>query len=278
MLKAHSEKICAVCFDGEGKYFECSLEYGREDDSASQAHNIFDILRRVDETGCKEAFVRCPSPEGVGLAVYNRLLRSAAFRVLDIDFGIPVYGLTGQTGSGKGYIGRILSESGTAVIDTDALARQAVRSPEVIRKLKAEFGEDIFSGEVLNRAELARRAFSDDERTKALNAITHPEITRLTLEAIHEAEKAGAKAAAIDAPVLFESPLTALCDKIICVTAPEDIRLSRIIERDGITREDALLRLRAQRDAEYYKSKSDIVIVNDGNTDVRELLRRKDLI
>ncbi|MBR6701652.1 MAG: threonylcarbamoyl-AMP synthase [Clostridia bacterium] len=276
---AHREKVCAVCFDGEGENFECSLEFGREDDSAAQAHKIFDVLRRVDETGCSQAFVRCPSPGGVGLAVYNRLLRSAAFRVLDLDFTVPVYGLTGQTGAGKGYAGKILSELGMSVIDTDLVARQAVLSPEVIRSLKAAFGDDIYAGGVLDRGELARRAFSDEKKTRLLNSITHPEITRLTAGLIHEAEKSGARAAVIDAPVLFESPIAALCDKIICVTAPESVRIERIMRRDGISREQALLRIGAQRDEEYYKSKSDIIIVNDGKNDIKtEILNRKDLI
>ena len=278
-LEAHSEPVCAVCFDGEGKHFKYSLEYGREDDSSSQAHRIFDVLRRVDETGCKKAFVRCPSPDGVGLAVYNRLLRSAAFRVIDLDFSIPVYGLTGQTGAGKGYVGEILANLGMSIIDTDLVARQAVRNSEVINLLKAEFGEDIVVDGALDRAKLARRAFADKMKTQALNSITHPEITKLTAELIHKAESDGAKAAVIDAPVLFESPLAAVCDKIICVTAPEETRLARIMERDGISREDAILRMKAQKDEEYYKSKSDIVIVNDGNTDIAgEILNRKDLI
>lgn len=278
-LKAHREKICAVCFDGEGEQFECALEYGREDDSLSQAHRIFDVLRRVDETGCSQAFVRCPSPDGVGLAVYNRLLRSAAFRVIDLDFGIPVYGLTGQTGAGKGYAGEILAQLGMAVIDTDSLARQAVEIPEVVTRLKEEFGDDIYKDGVLDRGELARRAFASEEKTRALNSITHPEITRLTAGRIHSARESGAKAAVIDAPVLFESPLTAVCDKIICVTAPESVRTERIMRRDGISREDALMRIGAQKDEEYYKSKSDIILVNDGSADLKqEIFNRKDLI
>ncbi len=273
-VKAHSYKVCAVCFDGEGEQFDCSLEYGAQGDSEAQAQRIFDVLRRVDETGCREAFVRCPSPDGVGLAVYNRLLRSAAFRVLDLNFKSPVYGLTGQTGAGKGYVGEILSDFGINVIDTDSVARRAAEAPEVIKGLKVEFGEDIFEGGKLNRKELARRAFADKEKTLALNRVTHPEITRLTVELIHKAEESGAKASVIDAPVLFESPLAVLCDKIICVTAPESVRLERIMSRDGISREDALARIKAQRSEEYYKSKSDTLIENDGETDIADTVKK----
>ena len=261
---AQKETVCAVCFEGEGKHFENYIEYGSENDADSQAHSIFDALREVDKTGCNTAFVRCPVSSGVGLAVYNRLLRSAAFRVIDLDFTIPVIGLTGQTGAGKSTVCTILKDKGCHIVDTDLLARKAVENPEVIERLCDKFGDDIISGGVLDRRELARRAFATPEGTKALNLITHPEITRLAVEEIHKAESEGAKAAIIDAALLFESPLTAVCDKTVCVAADEKIRLERIMKRDGISESDARLRMNAQPDEEYYKSKSDIIINNNG--------------
>ncbi len=261
---AQKETVCAVCFEGEGKYFENYIEYGSENDADSQAHSIFDALREVDKTGCGTAFVRCPVSSGVGLAVYNRLLRSAAFRVIDLDFSIPVIGLTGQTGAGKSTVCTILNDKGCHIVDTDLLARKAVENPEVIARLCEKFGEDIVNGGALDRRELARRAFATPEGTKALNLITHPEITRLAVEEIHKAEADGAKAAIIDAALLFESSLTAVCDKTVCVVADEKIRLERIMKRDGISEADARLRMNAQPDEEYYKSKSDIIINNNG--------------
>ncbi len=263
-VHAQKETVCAVCFEGEGKHFENYIEYGSENDADSQAHSIFDALREVDKTGCNTAFVRCPVSNGVGLAVYNRLLRSAAFRVIDLDFSIPVIGLTGQTGAGKSTVCTILKDKGCHTVDTDLLARKAVENPDVIAKLCEKFGSDIISGGVLDRRELARRAFATPEGTKALNLITHPEITRLAVEEIHKAEAEGAKAAVIDAALLFESPLTAVCDKTVCVVADEKIRLERIMKRDGISESDARLRMNAQPDEEYYKSKSDIIINNNG--------------
>ena len=261
---AQKETVCAVCFEGEGKYFENYIEYGSENDAQSQAHSIFDALREVDKTGCSTAFVRCPVSSGVGLAVYNRLLRSAAFRVIDLDFTIPVIGLTGQTGAGKSTVCTVLKDKGCHIVDTDLLARKAVESPEVVARLCENFGDDIISGGVLDRRELARRAFATPEGTKSLNLITHPEITRLAVEEIHKAEAEGAKAAIIDAALLFESPLTAVCDKTVCVVADEKVRLERIMKRDGISEADARLRMNAQPDEEYYKSKSDIIINNNG--------------
>ena len=268
-LLAHKETVCAVCFEGEGKYFEKYIEYGKENDDISQAHKIFDALREVDAIGCKKAFVRCPVSSGVGLAVYNRLLRSAAFRVIDLDIGIPVIGLTGQTGAGKTTVAAILAEKGCHIVDTDILARKAVENSEVIGMLCERFGGDIVKGGVLDRRELARRAFASSEGTSALSAITHPEITRLAIEEIHTAEKNGAKAAVVDAALLYDSPLVAVCDKNICVVADQKIRLERIMNRDSISETDAKLRINAQPPTEYYTEKSDIIINNNGE-DIEE--------
>ena len=264
-VKAQKEETCAVCFEGEGKHFNSFIEYGKADDSLTQAQHIFDSLRQVDEMGCKRAFVRCPVTTGVGLAVYNRLLRSAAFRVIDLDIKIPVIGLTGQTGAGKSTVALKMKEEGSCIIDADILARKAVESRDILERLADSFGNDIVSGGVLNRKLLAERAFASEEKTRLLNSITHPEITRLAIEEIHKAENGGYKDAVIDAPVLFESDLAVFCDKIICVVADKETRLKRIMLRDGITKEEALRRMSAQRDEEYYTSKSDEIIYNKGD-------------
>ena len=266
-LYAQKDTVCAVCFEGEGKYFEKYIEYGKENDGLSQAHRIFDALREVDAMGCARAFVRCPISSGVGLAVYNRLLRSAAFRVIDLDINIPVIGLTGHTGAGKTTVASMLKNMGYAIVDTDVLARKAVENAEVINLLKKNFGEDIVNDGILNRSELAKRAFSSEEGSRTLNLITHPEITRLAVEEIHKAEKDGAKAAVIDAALLFDSCLTYFCQKTISVIADEETRLRRIMKRDSIDRESAMLRINAQPKAEYYIKNADIVIDNNGDID-----------
>lgn len=267
---AQKTPVCAVCFRGEGAQFPLSIEYGSPDDGAAQAHDVFDALRRIDALGCKRAFVRCPDPEGVGLAVYNRLLRAAAFRVIDLRLCIPVLGLTGQTGAGKSTVAALLEARGCAVIDCDQLARTAVTLPEVQQALCAAFGDDLLTDGVLNRRLLARRAFATPEQTAALNAITHPAITRLAVEAIHAAEAAGAPAAVIDAALLFESDLTALCSRTVAVVAPEAQRLARICARDGISEADARLRMAAQPPADAYQAQADLVLENTGDLSALE--------
>ena len=164
----------------------------------------------------------------------------------------------------------MLREKGCAIVDTDILARKAVENPEVISSLCEKFGDDIIVNGELDRREIARRAFATKEGTQALSAITHPEITRLAIEQIHSAYESGSKAAVIDAALLFDSPLACICDKTVSVVAPENIRLERIIKRDGISEADALLRINAQPKAEYYIEKSDIIINNDGKENLDE--------
>ncbi len=272
-LLSQKHPSCAVCFDGEGKFFDNYIEYGSENDGASQAHGLFEALRKVDESGCETAFVRCPIIDGVGLAVYNRLIRSAAFRVVDLDISIPVIGLTGQTGAGKSTVSELLEKDGVYCIDADYLARKAVENSEVISDLTDYFGTDILVNGSLDRRELARRAFSDPVKQKKLNTIVHPEVTRLAVEEIHKAEKTGAKAALIDAALLFESDLTSICSFTVTVVADAETRLERIIKRDSISKEDALIRMNAQKNEKYYTENADIVIRNNGE-DIEDEIKK----
>lgn len=78
-------KDCFVlCFEGEEKYFEKYVTYGKEDDGLSEANRIFDALRELDEKGAKTVYARCPEISGIGLAVYNRLIRSAGFSIIEL--------------------------------------------------------------------------------------------------------------------------------------------------------------------------------------------------
>lgn len=253
----------AVCFDGEEDFIKIpTISYGKESSPEEQAQKLFSILRDADKLGASRVFVRCPSTEGVGLAVYNRLIRAAAFRVINVP---EIFGLTGQTGAGKTTVALELSKKGIYVIDCDITAREIVKkgSP-VIDKLKKAFGEDIvFTDGELNRKALAQKAFSTKENEKILNKITHPAITKLVRKQIID-NKDKYPAFAVDAALLFESELYDYCNKTIVVTADKDIRLKRIIQRDSITEEEALLRINSQPDEQYYISKGDIVIENNG--------------
>lgn len=174
-----------------------------------------------------------------------------------------IIGLTGQTGAGKTSVGKFLSENGCEVIDTDKIAREITEKGSPVLSVLAEvFGDDILTDGELDRKLLASRAFSSRENTEKLNAVTHPEITKRVILRIEDAFKKGKKAAVIDAAALFESGEDKLCTFTAAVICPEEIRLRRIMKRDGITKEQAEVRIKAQHDEKYYIQKADMIIRN----------------
>lgn len=189
---------------------------------------------------------------------------------------MEIYALTGKTGSGKTTVAGLLSEKGFYVIDGDVLARKVTeKGSEVLKELSDCFGEDILEGDgSLKRAELAKRAFSSEEARQSLNRITHTAIHKLFLEETEKAEKEGYKYCLFDAAAILESPSRVYCKKIIVVYAPYDVRLGRILERDGISEEAARRRMDAQKSDEYYSSYADIIINNFPPHNLEEEIRK----
>ncbi len=246
----------ALCFEGDNVKIP-KVTFGKENDDLSQAKELFDALRKLDDMGAKKVYARIPHKDGVGMAVYNRLIRAAAFCVLDLQKPFTI-GLTGQTGAGKGYVGKYLSSLGFNVLDTDVYARKITeKNSPIFPILQKEFGEDIIKNGELQRQVLADRVFKDKEKTKRLNEIMHPAIIELCKEnAVFPS--------VFDAPLLFECGADKLCSVIISVLAPKELRIKRIRERDNITAEQAEIRMNAQKDEEFYKTNSDFTVINDG--------------
>ena len=175
-----------------------------------------------------------------------------------------VIGLTGPTGAGKSTVSRALSDHGFFVADGDAYARLVtVKGSSVLSALARAFGDDIIlpSGE-LDRRMLAARAFSSPDGTALLNAVMHPPITERIFTDIKRAGDAGFDTAVVDAAALLESGIADKCDLIAVVTAPPEIRLARILARDGLTQTEALRRMEAQKNEAYYERFADIIIRN----------------
>ena len=177
---------------------------------------------------------------------------------------MKVFGLTGKTGAGKSTVALKLKNMGFYVIDGDKIARSITeKGKPALEKLAKEFGCDIIECDgSLNRKLLASRAFKDKKSTAKLNGITHPIIKEEFQAELQKAENEGYSFALIDAAALLESSCKDLCEKIIVVTAPEEIRLQRILKRDCITKEQALTRMNAQFPDEYYFNQADIIIRN----------------
>ncbi len=178
-----------------------------------------------------------------------------------------ILGVTGPTGSGKSEFAAMLREADVPVIDADALAREVtVPGHPCLAELAAAFSPDVLRADgSLDRAALAKLAFASPQATERLNAVTHPHILKLADERVTACFAAGADIVAVDAPLLFESGMDAICDRTLAVLAPAADRLARILLRDGITKEGAAARMNAQPDEAYYVSRADDVLWNRGD-------------
>lgn len=246
----------ALCFDDDEVTIP-KITFGRENDDLSQAKELFDALRELDEMGAKKVYARIPHKDGVGMAVYNRLIRAAAFCIIDLTKPFTV-GLTGPTGAGKSYVCEIFREKGFKIIDCDKIAHElTAKNAPILTELASEFGEDVVKNGELDRKLLASRAFDTKEHTKKLNSILHPAIAEKCKE-----EAQGLTV--LDASQLFEANMHSDCYKVIGVLADEDVRIKRIIARDNITEQQAKLRMSAQFDNDYFIDNCDYIIYNNG--------------
>ncbi len=180
--------------------------------------------------------------------------------------------ITGKTGAGKSTVCEYLKSKGAYIIDGDVVARDILKTDfSLLPKIKEIFGNDIEVNDELDRKKLAERAFSTPEKTELLNSVFHPSVNKKIDEL---AEQAFLKydVVIVDAAAIIESGYASKCDALIAVTAPGDVRLARIKERDGISEKDALLRMNAQKDDSFYTENADFVIVNDGDFKPEKML------
>lgn len=182
---------------------------------------------------------------------------------------MKVIGLTGGIASGKSLVAGILRELGAIVIDADAIAREVVEpGTEAWREIVEAFGEEFLlpSGH-LDRKKLARKIFQDPAARKALEAITHPRIRQRILKEVdrqRSLDDSCRRVIVLEIPLLFETGRPPGLDGVIVVYADEEVLLERLIARDGITREEAELRLRAQMPLPEKVRLADWVIDNNG--------------
>ena len=179
-----------------------------------------------------------------------------------------VIGLTGQTGAGKSAVRMFLEEMGIACIDCDRVAREvtAVGSP-ALKALCEVFSSDILTPDkALDRKKLGSIVFSNKQKLELLNKTIFPFIIADIKQKISECEGL----VVLDAPTLFESGCDKLCDIKIAVVADRNIRLERIIARDGISKEDAENRINSQLSEEFFRDNCEVVIENNSNIDALE--------
>ena len=185
-------------------------------------------------------------------------------------------GITGGIGSGKSTVCRILAEHGVAIYDADSSAKELMATSAALRAAIIEnFGAESFNAEGLNRAYLATRVFSDAEQLKVLNGLVHPAVI-----ADFEvwAEQQEGHYVVFESAILFEAKLEDRVDVTVAVMAPEELRVERVMGRDGATKEQVLARIKNQMSDDERADRAKYGVVNidveELEEDVEQLHRR----
>ena len=172
--------------------------------------------------------------------------------------------LTGGIASGKSTVAKLLSEHGASVVDSDEMARQVVQpGHQGNRLIREEFGDEVFTGQDLDRSKLAKLVFADEQKRKALEAILHPLIQAESKRLFESLEGV----VIYQIPLLIESAGAYDFDLIITVEAEERVRLKRLTESRGMSKTEALARMQAQASREQRVGIADFVIESDCSMD-----------
>ncbi len=177
-----------------------------------------------------------------------------------------VVGITGSSGAGKSTVCEILEiDFKVKIINADKISRKLSRKgTNYIVDIIKEFGEDIVDEEgELKRRKLAKIIYSNPEKREALNRCTFKYINEEIIKRVNKIKDD--TTVIIDAPLLYESGLDKICDKVIGVVSQKELQIERIVARDDIDYEDAEKRLAAQKTNEFYKEKCDDIIENNNN-------------
>ena len=255
-----------ICFDEYAAMFAGHEVHtlGSSGDKLTQAQRVFDALRTFDGSDVTEIFAQCPDNRGLGLAINNRLKKAAGFHVVDAGDAGVVIGITGGTGAGKTSALRAIEDLGGRVLDCDAVYHQMLREDKELQAaIGAEFGGVFTRSGELDRKKLGEMVFSSKERLARLNDIAFqfvkPELERRMAEA-------PCRLWAIDAISLVESGLGQLCDRTVAVTSPQELRVRRIMARDGIDERYARMRIGAQKSDQYFREHCDCELENAAET------------
>ena len=185
--------------------------------------------------------------------------------------------LTGNIAAGKSTVVDLFRRWGATIIDADQLVREAQKpGTEVMQAIAFRFGRDvILPGGELDRKALRGKVMGDDASLADLNAIVHPAVRRERDRLLAEARRRGDRVVINDIPLLFESADPADFDLVILVDAPEAVRLARLIQTRGMSKDAALQALRAQQPSGTKRWRSDFIIENVGTlSDLEESARR----
>lgn len=181
---------------------------------------------------------------------------------------MKVIGLTGGIGTGKSTVSDYLRKRNIAVIDADALARE-ITGPgmPLLREIRILLGDQVFRPDgTMDRQLVARKIFADQRLLHAYEDLTTKEVVRLCLEKADEyGQNSNVSMVVIDAPLLFECGMDAYTDETWVVDVHQEVRIARVLKRDGISREEVMDRIRRQMSADEKRKRANFVIDNSGN-------------
>ena len=177
-----------------------------------------------------------------------------------------IIGITGGIGSGKSTIAKQLREMGYAVYDTDSEAKRLIVEDAGVREeIEQLFGKEVYKDGVYQTALVAQRVFADQSLLARLNAIVHPAVKA---DILRWAENINHPTLCfVECAILYQAGFDTLCDKVVVVTAPEEVRLQRAVTRDHSTIEKVRARMRAQ-EVEKDIERADLIVNNDGKTEI----------
>ena len=174
-----------------------------------------------------------------------------------------IIGITGGSGSGKTTLLNLIAAQGGTVLDCDAIYHELLqRDTSLLSAIEAHF-PGVVENNALDRKKLGAIVFGDKDALQKLNAITHAAVKHEVLRRLQHQPQL----VAIDAIGLFEGDLAQLCDVTVAVTAPTELRVQRLMARDGITEEYARSRIAAQHDETWFLERCDYVLENSGTID-----------
>ena len=179
-----------------------------------------------------------------------------------------IIGITGGIGSGKSTVARALRAMGYMVYDTDLEAKRLImEDASVHQQIEALLGKDVFEDGVYQTKIVAQRVFADMNLLGQLNAIVHPAVKADILDWRSKYEKRSEDLLFVECAILFQAGFDVVCDKVVMITAAEEIRIQRTIERDHTSIDKVRARIRAQK-VENNIARADLVVNNDGITEI----------
>jgi dephospho-CoA kinase len=189
---------------------------------------------------------------------------------------MKLVGLTGTLGSGKSTVGRLFERWGARRIDTDELARDVVRPGRpALERIRENWGEGILVPDgSLDRPALRRIVTEDSDARRRLEGIVHPAVLELLNERLREARSGGCEVAVLEVPLLLEAGLERMCDLVVTVDAPLEVRKSRVCGERGLSEREFAALDDAQLSGEEKRGRADVVIENGGSVSELEAAAR----